>query len=222
MGWSSLSFPFGSLLTAAKMTQVYSNFASLMAQESGSPDPSGVWSFAAATVIDAPGSHHFGWLNVDSGLAVGGQPAKALIQSIFIQRTAADLNSTQTFSTFIVASLTPQFGDSLIKIRGILNAGAVGAVNAADIVGRANLCRAPNGTPVVLTDSSNGLSMGLFASWLGAQVNAVYGSLPFDFQETSPGSGAALQYGIRYAAFFNTFSGYVVTTRGSLLVEEWR
>jgi hypothetical protein len=76
MGWSSLSFPFGSLLTAVKMTQVYSNFASALAQESGAPPPSGVWSFqgqvSVASDFFAPGSSSFGHVSVSSGVSAPG------------------------------------------------------------------------------------------------------------------------------------------------------
>jgi hypothetical protein len=75
MGWSSLSFPFGSLLTAAKMTQVYSNFASLVAQESGAPHP-GVWDVSSG--ISAPQVSSFGTLNVTGALTGPGAPTGGL------------------------------------------------------------------------------------------------------------------------------------------------
>lgn len=264
MGWSSLSFPFGSLLTAAKMTQVYSNFASAMMQESGSPPPSGVWSFqgqvrvgsdfyvpgsseygyiSVVSGVSAPGVSSFGSLAVSSGVSAPGvssfdqlnvnpasgqsslklasNSAMQLMQSVFVQRTAADVNSTQTFSTFLVASLTPFFGDSLIRVRGSFNS-EITALGSAPSDGRANLCRAPNGTPVVLTDSSaNQFGMGTFGRSPAAGT-ADIGEISFQYQEASPGSGIATQYGIRYAPLFIAGSSSVTTIRGDLLVEEWR
>lgn len=68
MGWSPMSFPGSSGLTSVEMTAIASNFYSAFAQESGGPTPSGTWSWGAASVLNAPGSHHFGQITVDSGI----------------------------------------------------------------------------------------------------------------------------------------------------------
>lgn len=38
MAWTTISFPFGSILTSAKMTQLYDNFAALANGDSGAPN----------------------------------------------------------------------------------------------------------------------------------------------------------------------------------------
>jgi hypothetical protein len=66
------TFPGSSVLTSPQMNAVSSNFASLMMQENSVPPLGGTWSFAAASILDAPGSHHFGTLKVDSAVLIQG------------------------------------------------------------------------------------------------------------------------------------------------------
>ncbi len=69
MGWSSMSFPFGSLLAAAKMTQVFSNFASLAYQESGAPQLGGLGNISVGSGLSIPGVASLGHTQAGSGFA---------------------------------------------------------------------------------------------------------------------------------------------------------
>jgi hypothetical protein len=226
MSWSSLSFPFGSLLTAAKMTQVASNFASAMYQESGAPLPAGVWSFGGgvdvASVFHVPGSAHIGALNVDSGLSIGGLAAKELIQSVEGLPSGTLVSSTNVFSTYAVASITPKFADSLILVDAeidifIPTQTAVGFGYAG-----ANLCRSPNGTPVVLRPTSSAALANVpYIGVTNSGTQNLRGMQTFRYQEASPGSGTPVQYGLRFAAGANASQG-VQAQYGMVRVQEWR
>lgn len=231
MGWSVSSFnPGDTAGVAAKLTAVMSDFFSLMMQESGAPKP-GIWtvnSGIASTQMNSLGS-----LNISSifmaatlnasGYQVQAQSAQLRVGYVYAQRTASDINSTQVFSTFIVASYAPKFADSILTIRANFNAAIIALVTASEIHARVNLCRAPNGTAVVLTDSSaTAYAMGVCTAGFNNQTRPSAGAIAFNYQETSPGSGVATQYGIRYAPLFVTNSGYINTIRGDILVEEWR
>ena len=68
-----MSFPFGSLLTAAKMTQVASNFAALAYQESGAPVINSLHAaplFVGSGIV-APDQNSFGSINVASSINLG-------------------------------------------------------------------------------------------------------------------------------------------------------
>lgn len=55
MAWTTLSFAFGSILTSAKMTQMYDNFAALAAADASAPDivPGAISPQGAASGFDA-------------------------------------------------------------------------------------------------------------------------------------------------------------------------
>lgn len=250
MGWSSMSFPLSSYLPSSTMNAVFSNFASLAAQESGAPvinslNALGFNTFGHVEVtsgVSAPQTSSFGTLNalqlnVASGLSapqassmgvldvhsqytLNGNIAKALIQSVFASTYATQANTTATFSTYIVASLTPKFSDSLIVVEADLIGESTGGGGGSEQM-RANLCRAPNGTPVVLTTSAAAsTAMDAIGSTLANFL--LLAPLHFSYQETSPASGTALQYGLRFAAT-NAVNANVVNANGARIrVQEWR
>ncbi len=250
MAWGALTFPGSSTLTSALMNQVASNFAAIMFQESGSPQPTGTWSFGGAvdvrSVLHVPGSAHIGALTVDSGLSaanivfpgvgsfgalnvvsqytLAGNVAKALIQSVFREVSSNYGSATPSvYSTYMVASLTPKFADSLIRIRANV---VLLANNNNPVIARAsaNLTRGLGGVP-----DSGGLTLTASLApgsqngpLVGDSTNAglqVTGGICLAFDETSPGSGTALQYAIRWADVKSSTS-FVLW--GQLTVEEWR
>lgn len=250
MAWTSLTFPGSSGLTSTLMNEVASNFAALAFQESGAPVinslnalgfntlghvevASGVSapqtsSFGTlnalqlnvASGISAPQASSLGVLDVHSQYTLNGNIAKALIQSIFASTYTTQANTTATFSTYLVASLTPKFSDSLIVVEADLIGESTGGGGGSEQM-RANLCRAPNGTPVVLTTSTAAsTTMDSIGSTL---VNfLMLAPFHFSYQETSPASGTALQYGLRFAAT-NAVNANVVNANGARIrVQEWR
>lgn len=257
MGWSSLSFPFGSLLTAAKMTQVASNFASLAYQESGAPQLGGqgnigvgsglsvpavgsfgmlqvgsgmvapqVSSFGLLNVsssvylnaIAAPGTSSLGALDVHSQYTLGGNIAKALIQSVFKEVTSQyQTSAIGVYSTYMVCSITPKFLDSLIKVRAVANGIAVYISGNSRL--STNLTRGAGGVPgVVLTNCSGTFGQAPILGD-GTMNIQIWGQMPMYYEESSPGSGTPVQYAIRWA---EVFSGKSYVNWGQMNVEEWR
>ncbi len=182
MSWSSLSFPFGSLLTAAKVTQIYSNFAAALYQEPGAPQPTGTWSFAGDVRVGSglfapgssdfgsinvrslfnlnggigvPGVSSFGALNVASDFQIRGVHTKQLLQRVHVFDTTSRSSSTATFSSYVVASITPLSSLSQIHIRAGLHVNL--QTDAGIVIMGSHLMRNPLGAATsmaFLTSSS--------------------------------------------------------------------
>lgn len=156
-------------------------------------------------------------MNPASGQAafeVQSQQAKALLQSVFAQVTSQyPFTAANVFTTYLVASIQPKFGDSTIIVQGLV----AGLIQGASTI-EFNLARAPNGAPILLTQSVAPGNIGALSAANLTVGQTPFFTLPLVYQEPSPGSGTPAQYGLRGAA--NQASGYPYL--GQLLVQEWR
>ena len=87
----------------------------------------------------------------------------------------------------------------------------------------ANLCRAPNGVPVVLTTSDGGTKDTTVIDGVGntGAGTGARGNILFTFNEASPGNGVATQYGIRIVGI-GLVGGGARADSARIRVEEWR
>lgn len=224
MGWYSLFHPNNGLLTAAKLTGIYSNFASAMYQEPGAPQPRGVWNMETLNVgsgITATGVGSFDTLNTASGLSVGGRPQQLLQQRVAAAKYTVQIIGTAAFSTYMVACISPVFSDSTLLVRAEISGVANPQITGISIA-QYNLCRQPNSaSPVVLTNSSATATTADPVDVLGMLLVGsvtVHAGLSLTGVDSSQPAGVSVHYGIR--AFGHLGSNLMRT--GRILIEEWR
>jgi hypothetical protein len=224
MGWFSLFHPSNSLLTAAKLTGIYSNFAAVMYQEPGSPQPRGVWSMEGLNVasgVAARAVSSFDALNIMSGLSLAGRPQQLLQQRVSAAKYAVQTVTSAGFSTYMVACVSPVYSDSTLLVRAELSGVANPQVTGISIA-QYNLCRQPNSAaPIVLTNCSGTATTGDPIDALGMLLVAsmtVHGGLSLSGMDSSQPAGVSVHYGIRALSHL----GSNLTRTGRIVIEEWR
>lgn len=216
MPWfvSSLN-PAGGLKHVAWDIAVFSNFYSLMMQESGSPPPSGVWSWGTGSKINMP---------LAAGVFnVGGQAARQKLQEVNFytenQNTTFILNTY--YGQFYVGSITPVSSLSTLKIRaGVYYNLMEGAAGIAYMGSHLKRNPANVSSGIYLTSCavpSNIANVGVVAGNTVGQGNR-QGLMAFE-RVDSAGNLDPKQYGIAWALGV-TSTGLTITA-GYVTIEEW-
>jgi len=238
VGWfvSSLN-PAGGLKHVSWDIAVFSNFYSLMAQESGAPRPTGVWCMdtlnvgssltvqgvAVAGVV--AGANSGGSFNVTSDFKVRGNTTKQLLQRVHLLSTTSRSSATTVYSTYAVASLTPVSSVSQIFVRAGLYYFLPADTTAATMIGM-HLMRNPMTAATsfnYLTNCSAATAsggMGNVGGWSLAAGFTVNGHVGFEAVD-STGNLDPRQYGIDWNRGGTAPTVPAAIFGGYITIEEW-
>ena len=233
MGWFASSLnPAGGLKHVSWDIAVFSNFYSLMAQESGAPRPTGVWcmdtlnvgSTLTAQAFNAP---TFSANSLAAGaFKEGGVSIKQLLQRIYFKDTTSRGSLSQVFSTYTIASITPLSSLSTLLVRAGIYYG-LASPSGLEVQFASHLMRNPTvvGSFAYLTNSAAPLTSanvgqpmgGVVAGGTGVAVlGEISGLMAFEAVD-SVTTLDPRQYGVDWS----TFSGTACIAGGYLTVEEW-
>ena len=157
--------------------------------------------------------HSAGAMDVTSGYRVQASYGQICVQEKFASRYTSQIDCLAVFSTYLVASITPIFADSTLR----LEAQVGDRVYVSPM--RVNLVRAPNGTPVVLTNSS-GTIPNFVMDIIDAGANDGQGAVTL--MATDSSQSGATQYGVRIACVAASGTGTTIVAYARLRVTEWR
>lgn len=178
----------------------------------------------SALSLSTPNDFTAGKVNAASFLAVRSAAVYGMVQQVSARRVEVVTYSAETFSTYLVCSITPIFSDSLLRVEGTISGRTASTGGAANnLFARYNLCLFPNSGTTVLTFSSGDGDMPCFAG-AGANANTVRGSGTGGvmYVESNRPAGVPLQYGIKVAPIFLAASGSAIATYAEMYISEWR